>query len=150
VNGVAVSTPTSGFLNVDDGMLFVGPEAERTPGRIRWQSGPLALRFQICRAMREVVLGASPNVQLTRRAESALAETRTELAPVADSDGTLVVRDPAGDLRWWTWAGARANATIHSAHASPTGTEQKRCFERPIAPPWLAAIVRVPYISRTI
>jgi len=176
----------SGFLDVDDGMLFVGPEAERTfgrrnfleltsvftsepafavrhglaevgtvhplalvgrvpgprvlllagrnwmvtyidwkrrrcfveptgtPGRIRWQSAPFALRFQICRAMREVVLGSTPSVQLTRRAESALVEARTELAPVADSDGTLVARDPAGDLRWWTWAGAGANATLHA------------------------------------
>ncbi|HKX71304.1 MAG TPA: hypothetical protein VJM75_08760 [Acidimicrobiales bacterium] len=89
-------------------------EPTETPGRIRWQSTPLALRFQICRAMREVVLGSTPSVQLTRRAESALAEARTELAPVADSGGTVVVRDPAGDLRWWTWAGAGANATLHA------------------------------------
>jgi ATP-dependent helicase Lhr and Lhr-like helicase len=27
---------------------------------------------------------------------------------------TVVVRDPAGDLRWWTWAGASANATLHA------------------------------------
>jgi ATP-dependent Lhr-like helicase len=176
----------SGYLDVDDGMLFVGPEAERTfgrrnfleltsvftsepaftvrhgrvevgtvhplalvgrvpgprvlllagrnwrvtyvdwkgrrcfveptetPGRIRWHSAPFALRFQISRAMREVVLGSNPGVQLTRRAESALAEARAELAPLADSEGTVVVRDRTGDLRWWTWAGAGANATLHA------------------------------------
>jgi ATP-dependent helicase Lhr and Lhr-like helicase len=61
-----------------------------------------------------VVLGSTPRVQLTRRAESTLAVSQAELAPLADSDGTVVVRDPAGDLRWWTWAGAGANGTLHA------------------------------------
>ncbi|WP_247659125.1 hypothetical protein [Micromonospora sp. U56] len=26
--------------------------------------------------------------------------------------GTLIVREDEGDLRWWTWAGFRANATL--------------------------------------
>ena len=168
----------SGYLNVDDGMLFVGPEAERAfghrnfmeltsvftaepaftvhhgraeigtvhplalvgrvagprvlllagrnwmvthvdwkrrrcfvestyrPGRIRWQSGPIGLGFQLCRAMREVVLGSTPTVQFTRRAESQLEDARAELKPVADPGATVVMREPTGDLRWWTWAGA--------------------------------------------
>jgi ATP-dependent Lhr-like helicase len=90
-------------------------EPTELPGRIRWHSGPLALHFSLCRAMREIVLGASPAVQLSRRAKSAIAETRQELAPLADPQRTVVVRDPSGDLHWWTWAGAAANATVHAA-----------------------------------
>ena len=29
----------------------------------------------------------------------------------------MVVRDPSGELLWWTWAGAAANATVHAALA---------------------------------
>jgi ATP-dependent helicase Lhr and Lhr-like helicase len=42
-------------------------------------------------------------------------EARAELAPLADASATVVMRDPTGDLRWWTWAGAGANATLHAA-----------------------------------
>ena len=59
-------------------------EPTEVPGRIRWHSGPLALHFAICRAMREIVLGATPAVGFTRRAQSALAELRKELGPLAD------------------------------------------------------------------
>ena len=41
-------------------------------GRARWQSQPAPLSFALCRAMREVVLGADPPVGLTGRAVRAL------------------------------------------------------------------------------
>jgi len=176
-----------GYLNEDDGMLFVGPEAERafgrrnfleltsvftsepsftvlhgrveigtvhplalvgrvpeprvvllagrnwrvtyvdwrrhrcfvepteTPGRARWHSAPLALHFRLCRAMRHVVLGATPGIHLTGRAQAALTAIRNQLAPLADADRTVVVRDSTGDLRWWTWAGVAANMTLQAA-----------------------------------
>jgi ATP-dependent Lhr-like helicase len=102
---------------------FVEPTERR--GRIRWHSGPLALHFALCRAMREIVLGATPAVRFTRRAESAIAEIRKELAPLADPQRTVVVRDPSGDLRWWTWAGVAANATMHAALAGASDPLQR-------------------------
>jgi ATP-dependent Lhr-like helicase len=188
---------TAGYLNKDSGMLFVGPEAERTfgrrnfleltsvftsepaftvllgraevgtvhplalvgrtpeprvlllagrnwkvtyidwkrrrcfveptelPGRIRWRSGPLPLHFALCRAMREIILGATPAVGFTRRAQSAIADLRKALAPLADPQRTAVVRDPSGDLRWWTWAGAAANATVQAALAGTSDPLQR-------------------------
>ncbi|SCL20127.1 DEAD/DEAH box helicase [Micromonospora inyonensis] len=175
----------NGYLDVDDGLLFVGPEAERRfgrrhfmeltavftgppefavlhgraelgridpslltdevqgerrlllggrswrvtyvdwrrrrcfvepadgGGRARWtSSGWVGASFPVTRAMREVLLGADPPVVLTARARSRLAVERDEQAPLVHPGGSLVVRGRNGDLRWWTWAGLRANATL--------------------------------------
>ncbi|MEV4493440.1 DEAD/DEAH box helicase [Micromonospora coxensis] len=82
-------------------------------GRARWTGGGWAfLRFELIRALREVLLGADPPVKLTRRAVERLARERAEKLHLVHPGGTLIVREDAGDLRWWTWAGFRANATL--------------------------------------
>ncbi|MEV0591190.1 DEAD/DEAH box helicase [Nonomuraea cavernae] len=90
---------------------FVEP-AERG-GVAKWTSGGVSgLSYALSRAMREVLLGADPPVSLTRRAQDRLAEWRQEEAPgVVHPGGTLVTRT-GDDVRWWTWAGYRANATL--------------------------------------
>lgn len=82
-------------------------------GIAKWMNGGVAgLSYALTRAMREVLLGADPPVALTRRAEACLAEQRTTDAPdTVHSAGTLITRAGA-DVRWWTWAGYRANATL--------------------------------------
>jgi len=65
--------------------------------------------------MREVVLGHSPGLPLTRRAEAALARAVEEHSARAHPEGSVVVRDQSGGARWWTWAGGRANATLAAA-----------------------------------
>ena len=174
-----------GFLDADDGLLFIGPEAEKRFGRrhfieltasftappqftvlsgrteigqmdpsvlteerpgprrlllggrswqvtfidwtrrrafvepadgggvAKWSSGSLAgLSYALTRAMREVLLGADPPAALTRRAEVCLSAWREEEAPgVVHPAATLVARQ-GNDVRWWTWAGYRANATL--------------------------------------
>lgn len=82
-------------------------------GRARWRgSGWAYLSFELNRAVRDVLLGADPPVAITRRAASRLAEARAEKAHLVHPGGTVIVRDKYGDLRWWTWAGFRANATL--------------------------------------
>ncbi|WP_405105607.1 DEAD/DEAH box helicase [Micromonospora sp. NBC_01405] len=84
-------------------------------GRARWPgSGWAYLGFEMVRAVREVLLGADPPVKLTRRAVERLARERSEMMHLVHPGGTLVVRESKGDLRWWTWAGFRANATLTS------------------------------------
>ncbi|MEO3875904.1 DEAD/DEAH box helicase [Nonomuraea sp. B12E4] len=174
-----------GFLDEDDGMLFVGPEAEKRFGRrnfieltasftappqftvlagrqeigqtdpsvlteertgprllllggrswrvtfidwarrrafvepadrggvAKWTSGGIAgLSYALTRAMREVLLGTDPTVSLTRRAQARLTEWREEEAPsIVHPAGNLISR-AGDDVRWWTWAGYRANATL--------------------------------------
>ncbi|MFI7427437.1 DEAD/DEAH box helicase [Micromonospora sp. NPDC049836] len=82
-------------------------------GRARWRgSGWAYLSFELNRAIREVLLGADPPVAITRRAAGRLAEVRAEKAHLVHPGGTVLLRDDDGDLRWWTWAGFRANATL--------------------------------------
>jgi ATP-dependent Lhr-like helicase len=92
-------------------------------GRARWLSaGVGGLSFEITRAMREVLLGASPPVALTRRAEGVLAGLRSDGIGRVTAD-RLVICASDDDLRWWTWAGYRVNATLQatSSHvADPT------------------------------
>ncbi|MEV0003058.1 DEAD/DEAH box helicase [Micromonospora sp. NPDC050980] len=88
-------------------------EPADTGGRARWRGGSWAcLSFELNRAVREVLLGADPPVSITRRAAGRLAEARAEKAHLVHPGGPVILRDQHGDLRWWTWAGFRANATL--------------------------------------
>ncbi|MFF5217603.1 DEAD/DEAH box helicase [Micromonospora sp. NPDC000442] len=82
-------------------------------GRARWTGTGWAYQgFPLTRAVREVLLGAHPPVRLTRRALERLARERGEKAHLVHPGGTVIVREDGGDLRWWTWAGVRTNATL--------------------------------------
>ncbi|MDK1476408.1 DEAD/DEAH box helicase [Streptomyces sp. 549] len=95
-------------------------------GVAKWSGGtPSGLSHALTRAMREVLLRAGPAVALTRRAESHLREWREEQGPqLVHPDGTLVTRQ-GNDVRWWTWAGYRANATLGATLPSVTDPVQR-------------------------
>ncbi|MFI6366889.1 DEAD/DEAH box helicase [Nocardia sp. NPDC050630] len=81
-------------------------------GVAKWSSiGVRGLSYQLTRAVRAVLLGTDPKVLLTRRAHTALAEQRQERAESVTAGATLVIRNHDA-VRWWTWAGYRANATL--------------------------------------
>jgi ATP-dependent helicase Lhr and Lhr-like helicase len=84
-------------------------------GRARWLTAAVGgTSFELARAMRDVLLGADPPVTLTRRATSMLAGLRSDGIGRVRAGGTVVsVSDD--DLRWWTWAGYRANATLQAS-----------------------------------
>lgn len=92
--------------------VYVSP----TPGRgdVKWRSDPIALSFELMRAQRDVLLGADPGIQLTRRAQDRLAGVREKRAAEVDPDG-LVVERTGQDLRLWTWAGLKASETLRAA-----------------------------------
>jgi len=83
-------------------------------GRARWvSSADRALSFEMTRAMRAVLLGADPPVPLTGRASARLAAIRDNHLEVVHPGGTMIVRsEDRADVRWWTWAGERANRTL--------------------------------------
>jgi len=89
-------------------------------GKARWLgSGWRGLSYELSRAMRDVLLGAQPDgVALTRRAAARLAGARDEQRGTVHPAGTVITRAGNGDVRWWTWAGFRANATL-AATLSP-------------------------------
>jgi ATP-dependent helicase Lhr and Lhr-like helicase len=119
------------FIDWQRKRVFV--ESADAGGIAKWNSGSLAgLSYDLTRAMREVLLGADPPVSLTRRAETFLAEWRKEDAPdLVHPGGTMVTRLD-GEVRWWTWAGYRANATLTATLQSIADPVQRPtdCFMR--------------------
>ncbi len=81
-------------------------------GKARWLTpGVSGASFARARAARDVLLGADPPVALTQRAKRILAEVRDEHMPTVHPGGTVITRT-GEDVRWWTWAGHHANATL--------------------------------------
>ncbi|MEV4237122.1 DEAD/DEAH box helicase [Nocardia sp. NPDC049737] len=103
--------------------LFVEPADGG--GIAKWSTpGLRGLSFALTQAMRDVMCGFDPPVSLTRRAIAALADQRAERAATVASDATIIQRN-GRTVRWWTWAGFRANATLANTLAAVTETEQR-------------------------
>ncbi|MEV0255376.1 DEAD/DEAH box helicase [Streptomyces sp. NPDC050732] len=104
---------------IDWGRKRVFVEPVDGGGIAKWSGGTLVgLSYELTRAMRDVLLGADPQVSLTRRAEVCLQEWRDEDAQhLVHPGGTLIARR-GNDVRWWTWAGYRANATLGATLSS--------------------------------
>jgi ATP-dependent Lhr-like helicase len=83
-------------------------------GRARWNGfgGARVRSFPLTRAARDVLLGQDPPVRLTKRATVRLTEARERHLDTVHPGGTVITRLADGDIRWWTWAGHRANATL--------------------------------------
>jgi ATP-dependent Lhr-like helicase len=94
-------------------------------GKARWLTpGVSGASFALARATREVLLGADPPVALTQRAKRILAEVRDEHMPTVHPAGTVITRT-GEDVRWWTWAGYRANATLAATLSDLTDSVQR-------------------------
>ena len=96
-------------LDPDRRVAYVKASAER--GRSRWIGPGVPLSFDLCRAIRQVLVEGSPGIDISKRARTKLDELQRDFSWV-DAEGTAVVRDPAGVSRWWTFAGLRANAIL--------------------------------------
>ena len=94
-------------------------------GKARWLTlGVSGASFALSRAAREVLLGADPPVALTQRAKRILAEVREEHLSAVHPAGIVITRDDE-DVRWWTWAGYRANATLAATLSHLTDSVQR-------------------------
>jgi ATP-dependent Lhr-like helicase len=81
-------------------------------GKALWMTpGISGASHALTRAARDVLLGADPPVDLTERAQRILAEVRDQYLPTVHPAGTVITRSH-DDVRWWTWAGYKANATL--------------------------------------
>src|SRR4051794_8352026 len=73
-----------------------------------WQ----ALGSVVARGIREVLAGTDPaTVELSARAREKLSELRAA-QPWAAAGATTVVVDDRGRVRWWTFAGWKANLAL--------------------------------------
>lgn len=95
-------------------------------GIAKWTAGGIAgLSYALTRAMRDVLLGTDPPITLTHRATTRLQQMRTENAPTSVHPAGLVITRAGTDVRWWTWAGYRANATLTATLSSVTDQAQR-------------------------
>jgi ATP-dependent Lhr-like helicase len=89
---------------------FVEPTDGR--GRARGITRGLGgISYELAKAMRDVLLGADLAAMHTRRADRMLAGLRADAVGHAEPGGTVISRSD-DDLRWWTRAGYRTNATL--------------------------------------
>ncbi|WP_329094379.1 DEAD/DEAH box helicase [Actinomadura citrea] len=94
-------------------------------GKARWIVPALdGISFALARAVRDVLLGATPPVRLTRRADTLLTAVRESAIDTVHPGGTVITRS-GDDVRWWTWAGYRTNATLKATLSEVTDPGQR-------------------------
>jgi len=100
------------LLHVDwsKGRCSVKP-AEGGAKAARWFGGPGALSYELCQAMREVLVGDEVDPSWSKRAAEVIARLREEHAFLRDGERAPMVSEDGG-VTWWTFAGARANQLL--------------------------------------
>lgn len=98
--------------HVDWQRFTVWVEEVPTKGDVKWPSDAVAHSFDLCQAKREVLLGAVPAVDLSKRVPAAMEGLREERATEVSTRGMVLHQRGAGGMRLWTWAGLKANATL--------------------------------------
>src|SRR5207253_2661489 len=71
-------------------------------GRSRWLGEGQFLSHRVCQSVREVLAGDLPESSWSQRTVSRLGAVRDEF-PWVRTDSTALVRDPKGEVRWWTF-----------------------------------------------
>ncbi|MFI9487353.1 DEAD/DEAH box helicase [Promicromonospora sp. NPDC052451] len=98
--------------------VLVSPVAYK--GDVRWHSDAIALSCEMMRAQRDVLLGETPDVPLSRRAVDRLDLVREARTHQVSPDG-LVVEQSGQDVHVWTWAGLKANETLRAGLGGAEG-----------------------------
>jgi ATP-dependent Lhr-like helicase len=113
--------------HVDWERFTVWVEEIPTKGDVKWPSDAVAQSFEVCQAKREVLLGAAPDVELSKRVPGAMERLREERATEVSNNGLVLHPRGAGGTRLWTWAGLKANATLLAGLGLGTrGVENER------------------------
>ena len=80
-------------------------------GRSRWQGQGQVLHYDLCQSIKSVLATEEMSERWSNRAQDRICVLRDENARV-DPESTVVVSDGDGRLRWWTFAGQRANHVL--------------------------------------
>ena len=73
----------------------------------RWQGSPQFLHYDLCQAMRHLLISDAAPPEWTERAKTAMQTLRAEHSFLADEPSPIT--RSGQDLEWWTFAGGRAN-----------------------------------------
>ncbi|MCC7380507.1 MAG: DEAD/DEAH box helicase [Deltaproteobacteria bacterium] len=90
------------------GVCSVSPAADGKAAR--WNGGGGFLSFELCQAMRRVLVSEEMDPAWSRRAQEAIGPIRAEHAFLRDERAPLV--EQGSKLVWWTFAGGAANLLL--------------------------------------
>jgi len=90
-------------------IAHVEPTDEK--GRSRWLGEGQMLSHAVCQSIRRVLTADNNDPCWSRRAVARFEELRNDY-PWASADSTTLVRQPNGEMHWWTFAGGIANAIL--------------------------------------
>jgi len=99
-------------------------EPSDIPARMKWMGDASPLSYELTQGHRRVLLGADPEVALSKRAVAGLVRLREDHG-LGVSERGLVLLDENRDVWWWTWAGTRANATLLASLAGVVDPNQR-------------------------
>ena len=99
--------------SVDWSKRTVAVEPTDDKGKSRWLGTSRWLGFEVCQAMRRVLLReGGAELGLSKRGTVQLDEVR-ELITAPERQGSLLLEHlPSGRLRWWTFAGGAVNSAL--------------------------------------
>ena len=91
------------------GLCSVRPAAEgKAP---RWSGGGSFLSYELCQAMREVLVDDEVDPAWSKRMSDVIEAQRAEFAFLRDGEAAPLMRN-AGDFEWFTYAGGAANLLL--------------------------------------
>ena len=80
-------------------------------GKSRWQGEGQALGFELCQTIKSILNDEADRDLWSRRARERIAIVRADF-PWLEMDSSILVTDSNGTVKWWTFAGGHANATL--------------------------------------
>jgi ATP-dependent Lhr-like helicase len=87
-------------------------------GRSRWLGESQPLSYQMCQAIRRILLGDGPKEEWSRRAAAEIEQALEESNCVAQNGLVIDVEKDKGRTVWWTFAGLLANSQLADAFIS--------------------------------
>ena len=97
--------------NLDWKRRIAHVEPTQEHGRSRWLGEGQPLSYKVCQSIRRLLATDSVQRTWSQRAKTRMQELRTEI-PWAYLDATAIVRQPAGEIQWWTFGGGIANSVL--------------------------------------
>jgi ATP-dependent Lhr-like helicase len=90
-------------------IAFVEPTDEL--GRTRWSGSGLGLSYKICKAMQSILCRSDQSDRWSKRCKAEIARLRDDFSWL-QADSTSLLLESGDRWSWWTFAGAKANATL--------------------------------------
>ena len=80
-------------------------------GRTRWPGSGLGLSYKICRAMQSILCRSDQSDRWSKRCKAEIERLRDDFSWL-QADSTSLLLESGDRWSWWTFAGAKANATL--------------------------------------